>query len=99
MQVGQGVIDDFTISSHDFRSTLSVGLLDRLLDVLNRFVTRQYPADAKKAGLHDRVDAAAHSDLFGQRVSVDGKETDLFCDDLFLRSEEHTSELQSHSFI
>src|SRR4029453_18315837 len=45
---------------------------------------RQDAADAEKAGLHDRVDATAHSDLPCQRIRVDREETNLFLDDLLL---------------
>src|SRR6185503_8838060 len=52
--------------------------------VCDRFVARQDAADAEEAGLHDRVDAAAHSDLPGERIRVDREETKLLLDDLLL---------------
>ena len=40
---------------------LAVGLLDRLLDLRDRLLARQHAGDREEAGLHDRVDAAAHA--------------------------------------
>ena len=85
MQVGEGLIDNLTVSTHYFRSTLAVSLLDRFLDLLNRFVAGQDSTDAKETRLHDRVDAPAHSDCLRERISIDRKETNLFRDYLFLQ--------------
>ena len=60
------LIDDLAIPAHDLRPALAVGLLDRLLDVLDRLVARQHAGDREEAGLHDRVDARTHAGLLGQ---------------------------------
>ena len=70
---------------HATRSHLAVGLLDRLLDLGDRLLARQYARDCKVAGLHDRVDAAAHAGFLGHSVSVDGEEADFFLDHLLLQ--------------
>src|SRR6185503_17682093 len=61
-----------------------VSLLDRFLDMCDRLVAWQDSADAKKAGLHDCVDAPTHSDLFCERIGIDGEEANLFLNDLAL---------------
>src|SRR6185436_1472553 len=84
VEMSQCKIYDFTISPHYFRSTFAVSLLNRFLDVPDRFFTRQDSADAEEAGLHDRIYAPAHPDILRKRVSIDRKKADLFLDYLLL---------------
>src|SRR6185369_17591933 len=72
------------IPAHNLGSSLAVSLLDGLLDMSDGFVARQDAGNAEEAGLHDRVDAAAHAHLLRQRISIDGKETNALLDHLFL---------------
>ena len=78
------LIDDLAVAAHDLGPALAVGLLDRLLDVRDRFVARQQARDREEARLHDRVDARAHAGALRQVVGVDREEADLLVDDLFL---------------
>ena len=56
---------------NDGIAALSVGFLNGALDGGDRFLARQHAADGEEAGLHDGVDAAAHSRLPRDRISVD----------------------------
>src|SRR5215469_8530050 len=58
----------------DLVSFLAVGLLDRIFDSSDRFLARQHTGDSEKTGLHDRIDAAAHSSFMGDLVSIDNEE-------------------------
>jgi hypothetical protein len=77
-------IDRSEVALYDFRSLFSVGLLDGLLDLGDRFLARQDAGYREEAGLHDRVDAAAHADFAGHSVGVDGVKGELLLDDLLL---------------
>ena len=84
VQVRERLIDDLAVPAHDLGPALAVGLLDRLLDVVDRFVARQHAGDREEAGLHDGVDARAHAGALGEVVGVDGEEAELLLDDLLL---------------
>src|SRR5215471_11242426 len=84
MQMCERQIDYFAVSAHDFWPAFAVSLLDRLLDVRDRFLARQNARDAEEARLHNRIDASAHPDLLREGVSVDGIETDALIDHLLL---------------
>ena len=70
---------------HHRFAALAVGLLDGLLDLLDRFVARQHAADGEEAGLHDGVDARAHAGFARHLVAVDHVELDLLAQHLLLR--------------
>ncbi len=84
MQVFQRGIDRREVLLHDGFAALAVGLLDRVLDLLDRFVLGQHAADGEEARLHDGVDTAAHAGRFGHFVAVDHEELQLLLDDVFL---------------
>ena len=85
VQVSQRSIDCVEVLLHDRFAALAVGLLDGLLDLLDGLFARQHSADGEEAGLHDGVDARAHTGFARHRVSIDHVELDLLADDLFLR--------------
>ncbi len=61
MQMGQCRVDSLEIALHDFGAALAVGLFDRVLDLRDGLCARQDAGDREEAGLHDRVDPAAHA--------------------------------------
>src|SRR5215472_17638107 len=69
---------------NDGVAPLSVCLLDRFFYGSNRLVAWQYPADGKEAGLHDGVDAGAHSGFAGDFIGVNHKEPKFLLEDSFL---------------
>ena len=85
MQSREGLIDRLKVPAYRVGAHLAVGFLDRFLDLGDRLFARQYARDRKVAGLHDRVDAAAHAGFFSHSVSVDGEEADAFLDHLLLQ--------------
>ena len=80
----QRTVDGREVPCHDDGATLSVGLLDRLLDAGHRLVGRQDSGQGEEAGLHHRVDAAAHALLDGDPVGVDHPELHVPADEQFL---------------
>ena len=84
VQVRQRLVHHLAVPAHDLGPALAVGLLNRLLDLLDRFVARQDAGDREEARLHDGVDARAHAGALRQLVGVDGEEADLLLDDLLL---------------
>ena len=83
-QVSQSLVDRVQIHLHDVGAFFCVALPDRIFDCGDGFFARQYSGDGKEAGLHDRVDPAAHPGCMSDLVGVDHKEARLFRDDLFL---------------
>jgi len=61
-----------------------IGLFNGLFDRLDGFVARQNAGQREIAGLHDRVDAATHTGLFGDFDSVDRIQFQMFFDDFIL---------------
>ena len=84
-QVRQRMIHGGKVLLHHRLAALAVGLLDRLLDLLDRLLARQHAADGEEAGLHDGVDARAHAGLARHLVAVDHVELDLLAQHLLLR--------------
>src|SRR5262249_43183496 len=68
---------------HGF-TALAVGLLYGVLDGGDGLFAGQHAADGEETGLHDGVDAAAHARGFGDFVTIDDVEFQLFVDDLLL---------------
>ncbi len=69
----------------DHRATaLAVGLLDRVLDRLDRFVLRQHSGEREEARLKDGVDAPAQSGVASDVQRVDDVEPEALLDDLAL---------------
>ena len=84
MQVIESGVDGGKVLLNHGLAALAVCLLDRLLALGDRFLTREDAADGEEAGLHDRVDADPHAGLLAHLVAVDHVELELFLDDLFL---------------
>ena len=85
MQVSDRRVHGGKILLHDGFAALPIGLLDRFLDRGDRFLARQHSADREEAGLHDRVDAAAHARFARNGISIDHIELELLIQDLLLR--------------
>ncbi len=82
--MSERLVHHLAVSSHHFRPAFSVSFLDRFLDMRDGFVARQDAGNAEEAGLHDGVDASAHSDLLCQRISIDNEEANSLLDHLLL---------------
>ena len=78
VQVAQGAVDASKFCLHHGFAALAVGLLDRLLDLVDGLFARQNAGDGEEAGLHDGVDAPAHAGLLGHFVGVDDVEACSF---------------------
>src|SRR4030095_14089110 len=50
----------------------------------NRFIAWQNARDTEEAGLHDRIDASAHPNFLGERISIDRIKANLFPNYLLL---------------
>ncbi len=83
----QRLIHRGEISAQHGFAALAVGLADRGLDLLYRFVARQDAGNRKEACLRYGVDAAGESGLLGHRKRVDYVHFEFLGDDLFLRFE------------
>jgi hypothetical protein len=79
VQVGDRRIDGRIVPLHNGLAPLAVGLVDRLLDVIDRFVLGQYVGQGEEAGLHDRVDASAHPGFASDGQRIDHVELQLAC--------------------
>src|SRR3954453_21255410 len=84
LQVREGSVHGFEVPLPGFGAALPVGLLDRLLDLVNRFLGWQHAGDSEIAGLHDRVDALSHAGRLRDADRIDGEEADLLLDHLLL---------------
>ena len=85
VEARQGVVHRGEVLLHHLFATLTVGLLDALLDLRDGLVLGQHAADGEEASLHDGVDAPAHAGVARHLVGVDGVELDLLGDDVLLR--------------
>jgi hypothetical protein len=74
VQVGHRRIDGGEVLLHHRVAALAVGLLDGLLDLLDGLVGGKHAADGEEAGLHDGVEAVAHSGVARHGVAVDDVE-------------------------
>ena len=77
-------VDGGEVLLQDRFASLAVRLANRLLDLLDRLLPRQHAGQGEEAGLHHRVDPAAHSRFAGHLVGVDDEELQLLVDDLLL---------------
>ena len=59
---------------HDFIAFLRIRFANRILNRFDRVLRRQHAGDGEETGLHDGVDAAAHSAVPRNFVSVDDEE-------------------------
>jgi hypothetical protein len=71
VQVREGRVHGGVVARQHGAAALAVGLVDRVLDLVDRLVARQHAREGEEAGLHDRVDAPAHADVVGDLVAVD----------------------------
>ncbi len=86
-EVREGPVDGREIAAHRLLALPAVRLLDRLLDLGDGLLAGQDARDREEAGLHDRVDAAAHSERLGDLVGVDDEDLELLLEDLLLHLE------------
>ena len=84
VQVGERLVHRGIIFLHHSIAAFSVGLLDGFLDLVDRFVARQDAGNGEETGLHDRIDAIAHTRLFRNIIRVDRVELEFLLDDIFL---------------
>ena len=85
VQVVQRRIDGGEVALHDLAPLASVGLLHRLLDLLDRLPALQYAGNGEEAGLHDGVDAPPHASAPGHLVGVDDPQLHLLLQHLLLQ--------------
>ncbi len=81
----QRAIDGREVLLENRLASFAVGLVNRVLDLLNRLVTRQDTRQGEEASLHDRVDAASHPRVGRHLDAVYHVELEPFVDDLLLR--------------
>ena len=84
MQKTEGRVHRREILAHHAFAALPVGLLDSMLDGSDGVFAREHAADREKAGLHDGVDALAHTGLAGHFITIDNVERELLVHDLLL---------------
>lgn len=77
MEVGQGVIHRREVALDHFGPLAGIALLDALLDQRDRFVPWQDASQREEAGLHDGVDAIAHTVALGHPIAIDAVEADI----------------------
>jgi hypothetical protein len=81
----QRMIHSGKVLGHNSLTTLAISLLNGLLDLRDGFVARQDAANGEEAGLHDGVDARAHSGFASHLVAVDHIKLNLLAQHLLLR--------------
>ena len=86
-QILQRLIDGGKILVHHRLAALAVSFADGILDRGDRLLSRQHIADGEEAGLHDRVDAAAHASFPRDFISINHMEFQLAGNDLLLDGE------------
>ena len=84
MQVSQRGINRGKVFLNDGIAFFGIGFLNRVLNLLNSFVFRQNVGNREEAGLHDGVDALAHTGFASNLYRIDGVELKLFGNDFFL---------------
>ena len=77
IQVVKGRIDGRVILLNDRLPLGTVGLLDRLLDLLDRLVARQDTGEREETGLHDRIDAPPHAGFARNVRGIDDIEANV----------------------
>jgi hypothetical protein len=77
-------VDGGEVAIDDRLAALGVGLLRELLDARDRLGRGQHAGEMEEAGLHDRVDAVAHADFFGDGEGIDDPQVDRLVDELLL---------------
>src|ERR1019366_7926990 len=71
VQVCKRRINGTEVLLHNYISTLAIGFLNALLNLLNSLFARQDTTYSKEAGLHDRIDAPTHANARGNLVGID----------------------------
>ena len=87
LEIREGPVHGREVAAHGFLALLAVRLLDRLLDLGDRLFAGQDARDREEAGLHDRVDPAAHPEGLRDLVGVDDPDLDALLQDLLLHLE------------
>ncbi len=78
VHIGNCLVDGFEVLLNNFFALAAVSILNGFLDGGNRFVSRQNIADREETGLHNCVDAVAHTGGFSDFVCVNDVKLDIF---------------------
>ena len=84
MQMTERGIHGRVILLHHRITAAAIRFFNRLLDCVDRFLFGKHSADGEEAGLHDRIDAAAHARIAPHGIAVDHVEFQLLGNDLLL---------------
>src|SRR5215475_17146 len=82
MEKTKGRVHRREIFANNTFAALAVRLLDSMFDRGDGVFAREHAADSKKAGLHDGVDALAHTGLPRHLITIDNVELQLLINDL-----------------
>ena len=77
----QRLVNRFEIALHDHIAVPAVRLFDRVLNRSDGLFSRQHTADGEEAGLHNGIDAPAHTSSLSHLVSINHIEAQVFIDD------------------
>ena len=78
------LIDSGVVHAYDLLAFFAVSLVDRFLHLLDGFVERNHVRDLEEGTLHNRVRAAAQSEIHRDLRRVDDVEVDLVLGQVFL---------------
>ena len=77
-------VDGGEVAIDDSLAALRVRLLHEALDAGDRVGRGQHAGEVEETGLHDRVDAVAHANFFGNGERIDHPQIDRLVDELLL---------------
>ena len=83
-QIGQGVVHRLEVLAHHLFALAHIALFDRILDLFNRFIARQYARNGEETSLHDGVDSGAHAVVAGYLLGIDAVDPQLLGDNFLL---------------
>ena len=86
MQVRKGIFNSLYILVNHFVTFFAVGLSDGGFNFFYSFFTGKHTGNGEKAGLHDGVDALAHTTCVCNLVGINGIELCLFADQMLLNN-------------
>ena len=84
MQVIKRGIYGLEVELNNFSTLFGIGFLNGCFDIGNGLISRQYAGEGKEAGLHDGVDAPAHTRIAGNGRGINHIKSDLFFDNILL---------------